>query len=118
MRHNGHMTWVQLCKLGRELPEVSEGVWYATPALKVRSKYFARLKENGQDVMFRVASVDEQEFLIETRPRLYFITDHYRGYAAVLAHLSALRVGEARDRLAAAWRVLAPKTLVKRLEGG
>jgi hypothetical protein len=108
------VTWKQLCKLGRLLPEVVEDVWYGTPALKVRGKGFVRCKENGQDVVFMLESVDEQEALIDADPRVYFVTDHYRGYAAVLARLAALTVREAHVRLERAWRVKAPKALVKR----
>jgi hypothetical protein len=110
------MTWEQLSKLGRELPEVKEGIWFQTPALKVRDKAFVRLKEDGATVVFMVESVDEQEFLIKTRPRIYFITDHYRGYAAVLARLSTLGVQEARERLRIGWRLKAPKKLLKQSE--
>ena len=46
------MTWEQLCKLGRGLPDVAEGIWFRTPALKVRGKAFARLKEDGKTVVF------------------------------------------------------------------
>jgi hypothetical protein len=112
------MTWKQLCKLGRALPEVVEDTWYATPALKVRGKGFVRLKENGKDVVFMLESVDEQEALVDADPAIYFITDHYRGYAAVLARLAALRVPEAHVRLERAWRVKAPKALVKRFDAG
>lgn len=110
------MNWEQLCKLGLALPEVVEDVWFRTPALKVRGKSFVRLKEDGQSVVFLLESVDEQEFLIETQPDIYFITDHYRGYPAVLARLSALRAPECRTRLERAWRLKAPKTLVKQLD--
>jgi hypothetical protein len=41
------MTWEEICALGRELPEVTEGVWFRTPALLVRGKSFVRLKEDG-----------------------------------------------------------------------
>jgi hypothetical protein len=107
------LTWKQLCKLARALPEVSEDLWYGTPALKVRGKGFVRLKEDGRSVVFMLETVDEQEMLIENKPRIYFITDHYRGWASVLARLSALGVAEARLRLERAWRVKAPPALVK-----
>ena len=111
------MTWAQLCKLGRALPEVVEDIWFRTPALKVRGKSFVRLKEDGKDVVFLLGSVDEQEFLCETQPKLYYITDHYRGYPAVLARLAALKVGECKLRLERAWRLKAPKRVVKEWEG-
>ncbi|WP_434048604.1 MULTISPECIES: MmcQ/YjbR family DNA-binding protein [Sorangium] len=110
------MNWEQLCKLGLALPEVVEDVWFRTPALKVRGKAFVRLKEDGESVVFLLESVDEQEFLIEAQPDIYFITDHYRGYPAVLARLAALRAPECRMRLERAWRIKAPKTLVKQLD--
>ena len=108
------MKWEKLSALWRALPEVTEDTWYRTPALKVRGKGFVRLKEDGESVAFVLSSVEEQEFLLETRPDLYFITDHYRGWAAVLARLRPLRVDEARARLEHAWRVKAPAALVKR----
>ncbi|MFY9550926.1 MAG: MmcQ/YjbR family DNA-binding protein [Thermoanaerobaculia bacterium] len=110
------MKWEELVRLGRALPEVVEDTWYRTPALKVRGKAFVRLKEDGRSVVFLLESVDEQEFLIQARPDVYFITDHYRGYPAVLARLSALRTPECRFRLERGWRLKAPKPLVKELD--
>lgn len=46
----------------------------------------------------------------------HFITDHYRGYPAVLARLAALGPGEAALRLELAWRTKAPKTLICQLD--
>jgi hypothetical protein len=112
------VTWARLCALARELPEVEEDFWFGTPALKVRGKSFTRLKEDGRTVVFITESVDEQEGLCESRPAIYFITDHYRGYPAVLARLAALDAGEARVRLERGWRQRAPRTLVKQLDGG
>ena len=107
------MTWAQLCKLGRALPEVEEGIWFRTPALKVRGKSFCRLREDGKSVVFMVESVDEQEALVEAKPAVYFLTDHYRGWPAVPAWLAKLRVPECRVRLERAWRVKAPRSLIK-----
>jgi hypothetical protein len=114
------MKWEQLCKLARDLPEVVETPWYGTPGLKVRGKGFVRLKEDGKSIVFLLESVDEQEWLIRARPAIYFITDHYRhyrGWPAVLARLSRLPVAECRLRLERAWRLKAPGTLQRRLDG-
>lgn len=108
------MKWDELSEIGRALlPEVKEGIWYRTPSLEVRGKSFVRLKENGSDVVFLLDDVDEQQFLIETRPAIYHITDHYRGHAAVLARLSKLPVAECRVRLEQGWRKRAPKAVVR-----
>ena len=110
------MKWERLCELGRELPEVVEDIWFRTPALKVRGKSFCRLKEDGLSVVFLLESVDEQQFLCESQPDVYHITDHYRGYPAVLARLAALKVAECRLRLTQGWRLKAPKSLVKEFD--
>ena len=107
------MRWLDLVKLGRALPEVTVDTWYGTPALKVRGKGFVRLKEDGQDVVFVTDGVDEQEALIAAMPDVFHITDHYRGWPAVLARLAALTPQEARARLEVAWRRKAPAALVR-----
>jgi len=109
--------WAQLVELGRELPEVEQGVWYRTPSLQVRGKSFLRLKEDGETVAFLVADAGRQEVLLKDRPDVYFITDHYRGHASVLVRLAGLPVKEARARLEEAWRRKAPRSLVKLLGG-
>lgn len=112
------MKWERLCQLGCELPEVAEGIWYRTAALGVRGRYFVRLKEDGESAVFRLESVEEQDFLTKSRRDIYYITDHYRGYAAVLARLKVLPVGECRARLKTAWRAVAPSALLKRFDDG
>jgi hypothetical protein len=107
--------WPKLVQLGCALPEVEESTWFRTPALKVRGKGLCRLREDGETVVFMLESVDEQEVLVAAKPSLYFITDHYRGYAAVLAQLRKLRVGDARERLRAAWHAKAPRSLARRM---
>src|SRR5262245_5914015 len=106
------MNWTKLCELARELPEVDEGIWYRTPSLQVRGKSFVRLKEDGATVVFLLDSVATQAALIAALPDVYFITDHYRGYPAVLARLARLRVRECRERLLHAWLQKAPQKLV------
>jgi hypothetical protein len=110
------VTWKELVALAKKLPEVTEKPWYGTPGLAVRGKGFVRLKEDKQTVVFVLESVDEQEALIETQPDIFFITDHYRGYAAVLARLAVLVPVEARLRLERAWRAKAPRALVTALD--
>jgi hypothetical protein len=106
------MQWERLVELGCALPGVVLDRWFRTPALKVGGKSFVRLKEDGASVVFLLESVDEQQHLIAARPAVYHITDHYRGYPAVLARLKALTVAECRERLAEGWRLKAPKKLL------
>lgn len=106
------MTWKQLVRLGKQLPLVEEGIWYRTPSLTVRGKSFVRLKEDGQSVVFLLETVDAQQFLIQARPRVFFITPHYENWPAVLARLNVLSLAEARTRLRDSWAQRAPKKLI------
>ncbi len=110
------MKWEEFVALAQELPEVVEETSYGRPAVKVRGKYIAGLNPKEKGFVFRLASVEEQDFLCEMAPDIYFITDHYRGYPAVLARISKLTKKEARGRLLQAWRIQAPKTLVKKYD--
>jgi hypothetical protein len=105
--------WPELCKLARELPEVSVGTWYATPGLLVAGKGFVRLKEDGTTAVFMLADLDEQDALLHAKPAVYYITDHYKGYPAILARLRKLGVKEARTRLERSWQQKAPKRLLR-----
>lgn len=62
----------------------------------------------------------EQQSLINLEPEVYYLTDHYMGYEAVLVRLPMGQRDALRDLLGQAWRFVAPKRLVAspRREGG
>lgn len=94
----------------RHLPEVERSTWFGTPSLKVRGKSFTRLKD--ADTLVLVCPLEEKEFLIEHEPEIFFETDHYKGWPAVLARLSKMDRAMLRHRLEQAWRIKAPKKLI------
>lgn len=110
------MKWEEFVALGLELPEVEESVSYGRPALKVRAKFMAGHNTKEKAFVLRLASVEEQDFLIEMAPEIYYITPHYKGYPGVLARPAKLTKKEARARLEKAWRLQAPKSLVKKFD--
>lgn len=91
------------------LAEVVTATCYGTPALAVRGKTFARMKEAG--VLVVMCALEEKELLIELAPDLYFETGHYKGWPAMLVRLGAINDRELPQRLIAAWRQKAPKRL-------
>ena len=56
-------------------PAVQEGTSYSTPALHVRRKLLARLREDGETVAIRVELLD-RDVLLAADPRAFFVTDH------------------------------------------
>jgi len=91
------------------LPDVEEGTSYGTPALKVRGKSFTRLKDPQTLVL--LIPVEAKDLLMEVSPEIYFETDHYHGWPAVLVRLAAISDAELGQRLVDAWRHKAPKRL-------
>ena len=74
--------WETVCELGARLPEVEQGTWYGTPALKVSRQGFARLREDGALVV--MIDVLEREALMQEDPETFYITPHYQDYPAML----------------------------------
>lgn len=99
-----------------KLPGIEEGTSYGTPSLKVKGKFLSRVREPG--VLVLMCSLEEKEFLIETSPAVYFETDHYKGWPAVLIRLAKVSDDELKHRLAVAWRLQAPKKLVADTDKG
>jgi hypothetical protein len=97
------------------LPGVEEGTSYGTPALRVRGKLFLRLWEDGETLVLRTDDY-ERDFLLESDPAVFFVTDHYRGYPIVLVRLAAARPDRLRALVVDSWRRHAPRRLVAEWE--
>ncbi len=107
------ITFDTVRELALALPGVEDGTSYGTPALKVKGKFMARLREDG-NVVFKVG-FDNAEMLMETNPRTFYTTDHYRGYPAVLVRLTRVTRGQLADVVKMAWLQSAPKRLTRDL---
>jgi hypothetical protein len=99
------------------LPGVEEGTSYGTPALRVRGKFLCRVREDGDSLVLRV-DLDSRDAMLKAQPRIFYITDHYRDYPAVLVRLSVIRPLQLRELLVDSWRYVAPKALVAKQSGG
>jgi hypothetical protein len=89
-------------KIGLTLPGVEASTTWGAPALKVRGKLLAclpthRSAEPGSLVV-RVGFDDRAE-LLTAAPDVYYVTDHYVGYSAVLVRLSRVTQDVLRDLL-------------------
>ena len=109
------INYLDVRELALDLPAVEEGTSYGTPALKVRGKLMARLKEDGQTLVLRTTLADRAR-LLAAAPDLFYLTDHYVNYPWILIRLPQIDRAFLRELLAEAWRLAAPARLVKKHE--
>jgi hypothetical protein len=112
------MTFDELKKIALAWPEVEDGTSYGTPALKVRKKMLVRLKEDGDSLVMPGVPQDERDMLIESRPKVFYFTDHYRDYPIVLIRLSEATGRIVEPLLRRYWRTLASKAAVRAYDAG
>ena len=110
------MTFDDIRKLALAWPEVEDGSSYGTPALKVRKKMLVRLKEDGDSLVMPSVPHDERAMLVETQPKVFYFTDHYRDYPMVLIRLSKAKRATIEPFLRRRWRELASKAAVREFD--
>lgn len=107
------MTFDDIRAIALRWPDVEDGTSYGTPALKVRKKLLARLKEDGDSLVMPGVPPDERDMLVERRPKVFYFTDHYRDYPIVLIRLSKATRAIVEPLLIRQWRTLASKAALK-----
>jgi hypothetical protein len=120
-------TWDDVQRIALELPQSSERVSRDLRQWRVKDKLFVwerplRAKEvkdlgdqapDGPIVAARVEHLVAKEALLADDPEVFFTTPHFDGYAAILARLERLTVGDLQELIAEAWLARAPQRLVK-----
>ncbi|MDE2601107.1 MAG: MmcQ/YjbR family DNA-binding protein [Bradyrhizobium sp.] len=107
------MTFDDVRRLTSAWPEVEDGASYGTPALKVRKKLLARLKEDRDSLVVPGVPADERDMLVASQPEIFYFTDHYRDYPTVLIRLSKAKRASVEPLLRRRWRELASKATVR-----
>lgn len=103
--------FLRLKQAAHRLPDIVETTSYGTPALKAGKKLLTRVKDAETAVM--MCPLDEKEMLLQAAPDIYFETDHYKGWPALLVRMSAVSDDELRHRLERAWLTQVSKTKAK-----
>jgi hypothetical protein len=93
--------------IGLALPGVEESTAYGLPALKIHGKLLAGVPANRSaepaSLVVR-GDFDDRAELLAADPDVYYVTDHYVGYSAVLVRLSRVSPGVLRDLLGMAYK--------------
>lgn len=111
MPPSARATFATARALVAHLPDVEESTSYRTPALKVKGKLFARLREDGETLVV-ICGFEERDLRMRSKPDVFFNLPHYFGYPTVLIHLSKVSRRDLRDVLEVAWRRAAPKRVL------
>jgi hypothetical protein len=94
------------------LPGVQESTAYGFPALKVDGKLLACVPANRSaepaSLLVRV-DFDDRAELLAADPAVYYVTDHYIGYSAVLVRLSRVNPDALPDLLGMAHKFVTRK---------
>jgi hypothetical protein len=98
--------------IGLALPGVEESTAYGSLALKVHGKLLACIAVNRSaepgSLMVRV-DFDDRAELLSADPDVYYVTDHYVPYNAVLVRLSRVNPDVLRDLLGMAYKFVTRK---------
>jgi hypothetical protein len=71
---------------------------------------------NATVVAIRIAHELDKETLIEMDPAAFFTEPHYDGFPAILVRLADIDIGMLEKLLTDAWRIQAPKRLVREVD--
>ena len=105
-------------KLGLALPDVEEGTMYGSPALKLRGNLLACIPvDSSVEPGSLAVRVDKEDRvgLVAEAPDVYYVTDHFAGYDAVLVRLARITPEVLRDLLGMAHKYVGKKAARSKL---
>ena len=104
--------------LAKRFPGMELDTSYRTPALKVKGKFLARLRTEAEGWLAIRCDFMDRDILLQAAPDVFHLTDHYRNYPMILVDLDKVRDDALLDLLERAWRMTAPKKMLREHESG
>ena len=102
MRSHQHPGFGKVRDAASALTDVTEGVSWGVPALKVHGKMFACIAINRSaernTLVARLSYVD-RDWLIAQNPDVFYLKPHYLNYPCVLARLGRIKLKDLRELL-------------------
>jgi hypothetical protein len=89
-------------KIALSLPGVEERICHGTPAFYVRRKLIFRLREDEETLAIAYPKA-QRAGLIESRPDVFSVTEHYENYDYVLLDLLAAKEELLHEMIVGAW---------------
>ncbi|WP_026929512.1 MmcQ/YjbR family DNA-binding protein [Glycomyces tenuis] len=101
-------TWDDVVAIAKRYPEVEETTSWRSPSLKVKGKFFARLRDEAEGGLAIVCEPGEKEALLASGDSAYYTTPHYDGYAMILVDLEKVEPERLEELVEDAWLLKAP----------
>jgi hypothetical protein len=99
------------------LPEAEERETWETATFRVHSKIFAMFSDREHHVWIK-STMDEQVALTQMEPDTYFVPPYVGSKGWIGVVVKTADRGEVEDLLTEAWRMTAPKRLVRNADTG
>lgn len=109
-------TWDDVVAIASRLPEVEETTSWQTPSLKVKGKFFARLRTEAEGGLAIVCEPGEKAALLASADPAFYTTPHYDGYAMILVDLDRIDEQRLTELIEDAWLLKAPIRVRKAYE--
>jgi hypothetical protein len=112
-KHGNTINFDTVRKIGLALPDVEESTAFGSPALKARGKLLACVPAHRSaepDSLVVRVGFDDRAELLAADPDVYYVTDHYLGYCAVLLRLPRVTPDVLRDLLGMAHKFVTADT--------
>jgi hypothetical protein len=84
------LTRAEALKILLSIDGAKEGLHYRQPAIFVGEEFLTRIHHKEDAVVILTGSIEMRDVMLEAEPELFYIIDHYKNFAALLARLSAL----------------------------
>ena len=107
------LTKTEARKILLSLEGAREGLHFRQPAVFIGEEFLTRVHNKEDAVVILTGSIEMRDVMLEAEPKLFYITDHYRNFPALLARLSQLNTKTLKDLLAPRLKRIAEKTAKK-----
>lgn len=94
------------------LPEAEERETWGHPTFRIRDKMFAALSDDGASASVK-ATKDEQKALLAEEPEIFSFPAYVGRHGWVGIDVTRIDADHLRELITEAWRLTAPKRLVK-----
>jgi hypothetical protein len=105
--------YARYLKIALALPGAEEVTAYRTRGVKVCGKIFSRWRTEAEAALAIRCGLLDRQILLQARPDVFFLTDHYLNYPMILVRLDKISRAALIDLTERAWRLVAPAKLVR-----